>query len=146
MNSHSAEQAAVSFSIQHIDHVAITVGDVERSTAWYRDVLGLERRHEDAWDEPVMMCTGPTCVALFRASVDDPHPPVGTDTISLRHIAFRLDGVGFEAVYSELLRREIAVELADHGIAHSIYIADPDGHRIELTTYDLDRPGGTARP
>jgi catechol 2,3-dioxygenase-like lactoylglutathione lyase family enzyme len=25
----------------------------------------------------------------------------------------------------------------DHTIAHSIYIFDPDGHRVELTTYEL---------
>ena len=25
----------------------------------------------------------------------------------------------------------------DHGIAHSIYLHDPNGHEIEITTYDL---------
>jgi catechol 2,3-dioxygenase-like lactoylglutathione lyase family enzyme len=33
--------------VKHIDHVALTVKDVERSIKWYRDVLGLERRHQE---------------------------------------------------------------------------------------------------
>jgi len=37
------------FRIRHIDHVALTVKDVERSVAWYHDVLGLERRHQEVW-------------------------------------------------------------------------------------------------
>ena len=25
---------------------------------------------------------------------------------------------------------------SDHGISHSVYLNDPDGHQIELTTYE----------
>jgi catechol-2,3-dioxygenase len=31
----------------------------------------------------------------------------------------------------------IPFEFSDHGIAHSVYISDPDGHRIEITTYEV---------
>jgi catechol 2,3-dioxygenase-like lactoylglutathione lyase family enzyme len=58
--------------LQHIDHVAITVSDLQRSIAWYRDALGLERRFQDAWgDVPTMMCVGETCVALFISDGPD---------------------------------------------------------------------------
>ena len=30
-----------------------------------------------------------------------------------------------------------APRLEDHGVAHSLYFADPDGHRLELTTYEI---------
>jgi catechol-2,3-dioxygenase len=33
--------------------------------------------------------------------------------------------------------RDITFESADHGIAHSVYVSDPDGHRIEITTYEI---------
>ena len=33
--------------------------------------------------------------------------------------------------------REISTEFQDHGISHSIYFQDPDGHQLELTTYDV---------
>lgn len=76
--------------VQHIDHVAITVSDLKRSLAWYRDVLGLERRHEAAWgDVPTMMCAGETCVALFPSDATDPMPVDVREAVSMRHFAFR---------------------------------------------------------
>ena len=32
----------------------------------------------------------------------------------------------------------IAVSFQDHDICHSIYSADPDGHQLEITTYELE--------
>jgi len=31
----------------------------------------------------------------------------------------------------------VAAHCSDHGISHSIYLRDPEGHQIELTTYDV---------
>ena len=36
-------------SIRHIDHLAITVADIETTIAFYRDVLGAEVLYEDLW-------------------------------------------------------------------------------------------------
>ena len=38
---------------------------------------------------------------------------------------------------AELKRRGIQFEFQDHKISHSIYFDDPDGHHLEITTYDL---------
>ncbi len=125
-------------NLQHIDHVAITVSDLQRSTAWYRDVLGLERRFQGAWgDVPTMMCVGETCVALFVAQPPDQRIVDREETRSLHHIAFRVDRENFEVAQQRF--RDLGVDFrpADHGIAQSIYIVDPDGHRIEITTYDV---------
>ena len=128
----------MTFKPQHIDHVAITVRDVARSVAWYRDVLGLERRFEEAWgDVPSMMCAGDTCVAIFPASSDSPQPPPGADTIAMRHFAFRVDAANMAAARESFAARNIPVREEDHGIARSLYINDPDGHTIEITTHDL---------
>ena len=132
--------------LQHIDHVAITVTDLARSLAWYRDVLGLERRHEEEWgDVPTMMCVptdarlgvGETCVALFPSASPEPEPVDVRATVSMRHFAFRADGENFEAAQTRFRELGIEFESADHGIAQSVYIANPDGHEIEITTYDL---------
>jgi catechol-2,3-dioxygenase len=28
-------------------------------------------------------------------------------------------------------------DFQDHDVSHSIYFSDPDGHRLELTTYEV---------
>ncbi|MGH2574664.1 MAG: VOC family protein [Ignavibacteria bacterium] len=125
--------------VQHLDHVAITVKDLERSVKWYQDVLNLEQRYKDEWEGvPIMMCAGDTCVALFKSSNSNPLPPPGRDTISMMHLAFRTDRKNFENAQVELKRRRIEFEFADHGVSHSIYFHDPDGHEIEITTYEIN--------
>jgi len=79
---------------------------------------------------PTMMCVGETCVALFVSERSDEDP-------SLHHIAFRVDRENFEAAQRRFRDLGMEYRSADHGIAHSIYAADPDGHRIEITTYDV---------
>ena len=131
------------FRVRHIDHVALTVRDLEGSVAWYRDVLGLERRHENVWGRvPAMMCAGETCVALFPASTANPKAaPERRDSAIMRHLAFQVDQGNFLGAQAELRARGIPFTFEDHQIAHSIYLNDPDGYEIELTTYELN---GTA--
>jgi len=124
--------------LEHIDHVAITVSDLGRSLMWYRDVLGLERRHAEAWgDVPTMMCAGETCVAPFPSDVAEPQRVDARTTASMRHFAFRVDRENFAAAQERFRELGIEFEAADHGIAQSVYIADPDGHRVEITTYEV---------
>ena len=127
------------FSLQHIDHVAITVTDLEASVEWYRRVLGLEQQ-DHGWEYPQMMAAGDTAVALFPPSGPDPARMSDAERnakLTTRHFAFRVDRANFEAAQASFKEQGIDFEFADHGVAHSIYIEDPDGHKIELTTYDL---------
>lgn len=126
------------FTLQSIDHVALTVRDVERSVAWYEEVLGLERRFEEHWGaRPAMMAAGETKLALFAARSADPAPPPGRGAITCLHVAFLVDRSNFEAAQAELSRRGISWRFADHDISHSIYFHDPDGHELEITTYEV---------
>lgn len=124
---------ASSFSIDGFDHVAIEVADVEASVAWYIDVLGLERRMEEEWgSHPAVVCVGESCVAIF--------PSDGSERTSgdmIQHFAFRVDRANFVRAQESFRERGIEFRFADHGESHSVYIADPDGHRIEITTYEL---------
>lgn len=124
--------------IQNLDHIAITVRDVHRSRDWYCEVLGLEQRYADVWgDVPTFVCAGETGIALFPASVNEPKASPGRDTIAMRHFAFRVDRSNFERAKRELNARGTGFEFQDHTISHSIYFDDPDGHQLELTTYEL---------
>jgi catechol 2,3-dioxygenase-like lactoylglutathione lyase family enzyme len=129
------------FRIEGIDHVALTVRDGRRSVAWYQNVLGLERRYEEAWgDYPAVLGVGTTALAIFPAPVPEPGPPPGRDVLSIRHIAFRVDRAAFEQARGELEAHGLAPQFDDHGVSHSLYVSDPDGHQLEITTYDISRP------
>ena len=43
----------------------------------------------------------------------------------------------FDQARTTLAARGMAIEQQNHGIAHSIYFHDPDGHEIEITTYEV---------
>jgi catechol 2,3-dioxygenase-like lactoylglutathione lyase family enzyme len=124
--------------IDALDHIALSVRDVTRSAGWYVDVLGFKRLHEDKWNGiPVFVGNGDAAVALFPASEEI--GSTSTDRIAVRtlHFAFRTDRENFLRAQDALKKRAITFEFQDHEISHSIYFRDPDGHKIEITTYEL---------
>lgn len=124
--------------LEGIDHVAMSVRDVEKAAQWYIDVLGFERLHEGMWDGvPVFIGKGTTALALFpvRGNADSPeHASKGPRML---HLALRADRKNFLAAQDELRQRGIRFEFEDHEISHSIYFRDPDGHHLEITTNEL---------
>ena len=129
------------FTIEGIDHVALAVHDVESSAAWYIDVLGFERLYPGMWNGvPVFIGKGTTAIALFprRAQHDSASSPQGQrNELDMLHLAMRADRKNFLAAQEDLKRRDVKFEFQDHEISHSIYFRNPDGHKIEITTYEL---------
>jgi len=102
--------------LEALDHVGLAVSDVARSVAWYSDVLGLRRAHEQAWgDFPAVLEANGSGVALFPRT--DGHP-VGPDD-PLRHVGFRTSRAGLERARAELLARRMSFDVGDYGIAWS---------------------------
>lgn len=121
--------------LEGIDHVALSVRDVEQSARWYIEVLGFEHRWPGMWDGvPIFVGKGTTALALFprRGSGDASRPGSG-----MSHLAFRTRRDGFVAAQRELQQRGITFSFEDHEISHSIYFRDPDGHELEITTYEV---------
>jgi catechol 2,3-dioxygenase-like lactoylglutathione lyase family enzyme len=117
-----------------LDHVALSVGDLKRATDWYVEVLGFARMHEGAWGEvPAFVGINGTGIALFPKRKTDS----GTIDDRIRHVAFRATRADFLSAQRELKEREIPFHFEDHEISHSIYFRDPDGNRLEITTYEL---------
>jgi catechol 2,3-dioxygenase-like lactoylglutathione lyase family enzyme len=124
--------------LEGIDHVALAVRDVERSANWYVEVLGFERRYQEMWDGiPTFIGKGNTAIALFPANPNGSSTPSHRKDIRMLHLGFRADRKNFRAAQEELKHRGIKFEFQDHEISHSIYFRDPDGHHLEITTYDL---------
>ena len=126
------------FKIEALDHIALAVRDVERSAQWYSDVLGFKREHEGLWNGvPIFIGNGAAAIALFP--VHGKAASISHDRAAVRmlHFAFRTDRENFLRAQDELKKRAIPFDFQDHEISHSMYFRDPDGHEIEITTYQL---------
>ena len=124
--------------LQGIDHIALSVRDVERSAKWYVDVLGFEPRYEGMWNGvPMFIGKGTTAIALFPSRGGESTAAPDRRPIRMLHFAMRADRKNFLAAQRELKQRGIDFEFQDHEISHSIYFSDPDGHELEITTYEL---------
>jgi catechol 2,3-dioxygenase-like lactoylglutathione lyase family enzyme len=132
-----APEEAMAVELEALDHVGLVVSDMSRSVRWYQEVLGLRRAHEEAWgDFPAVLEANGSGVALFPSEDGRPIPADNP----MRHVGFRTSRRGLEAAKAELRAREVPFEEGDYGVAWSVYLPDPDGYQVEITTYE---PGGS---
>lgn len=131
----------MSFELEQIDHVALSVRDLPRAIRWYQEVLGLKSPRPVSGDEdpPIFLFAGSTAISFFPATGSDPAPPSLYDDgdIAMMHVCFRTARSDFETARKELERLGLDLRFEDHGICHSVYFSDPDGYRIEISTYEL---------
>jgi catechol-2,3-dioxygenase len=129
------------FELEGLDHIALAVRDIELSANWYIEVLGFERRYDGMWNGvPVFVGLGKTAIALFplRSRSDRANPASSPDSQGVLHFAMRANREHFLAAQRDLTSRGIAFNFQDHEISHSIYFRDPDGHELEITTYEVE--------
>ena len=122
-----------------IGHVHLKVADIERSLAFYRDVLGFEVQQR--WgDQAAFVSAGGYHHHIGLNTWESrggPPPPRGTT--GLYHVAIRYPT---RAALADALRRvaEAGIPLqgaSDHGVSEALYLRDPDGNGVELY---WDRP------
>jgi catechol-2,3-dioxygenase len=86
---------------------------------------------------PTFIAKGDTAIALFPLRSTDSKSASPAGRIGMLHLAFRANRKNFLSAQEELKRRGIKFEFQDHEISHSIYFRDPDGHELEITTYEV---------
>ena len=126
-----------------IGHVHLRVADLDRATAFYRDLLGftVTSYGPDFGLPAVFLAAGDyhhhVALNTFR-SEGGSAPPDGHT--GLHHFAILLpDRAALAAVVHRLLDEEYPLDGAqDHGGTVAVYLRDPDGNGIELS-YDLPR-------
>ncbi len=90
------------------------------------------------WDGvPIFVGNGDAAIALFPAREKGGSTSRDRAAVRTLHFAFRADRENFLRAQDELKKRAIAFDFQNHEISHSIYFRDPDGHQIEITTYEL---------
>lgn len=112
--------------VERTDFVSVPVTDLERSTAFYRDTLGLEQTGEGAWPEfrlgenVFLYLLDPTNIG------QEFHGPHSSS------IALRVTDV--EDARRELESKGIVFhgETFDTGVCHMAHFSDPDGNVFML--------------
>src|SRR5262245_36914589 len=118
-----------------IGHVVIKVCNLERSTKFYNEVLGLQVMKVEAWFKMVFLASrGRDHHELAILEVGPEAAAPLERSIGLSHIAFRLsDEAALRAAYADLKKSEVRIVGAiNHGVTKSVYFCDPDGNDHEL--------------
>lgn len=125
-----------------LHHVTAICRDLDRTTAFYRDVLGLalveEGVNEDDpgtrhfWFGDAAGTPGTLITFLEYPQMREGVVGVG----STHHVAFAVDSADEQLAWRDYLRdRGVpCTEVFDRGAFRSIYVRDPDGHIIEIAT------------
>jgi catechol-2,3-dioxygenase len=128
--------------IKELGHLVLYVHDVDRSAAFYRDVLGFRQIMPDpGGDGPLpfraaAFSSGRTHheLLLIEVGEDAAEQPRGRH-VGLYHFGLKV-GDSDDELREALARvADAGVRIAgasDHTVTHSLYIFDPDGNEIEL--------------
>jgi catechol 2,3-dioxygenase len=122
-----------------IGHVHLKVADLNRSLAFYRDVLGFEVTQRFGPQAAFLSAGGyhhHIGLNTWESAGGKPPPPGAT---GLYHVAILYPTRAELAVaLRRVMQAGIPLESAsDHGVSEAIYLRDPDGNGVELY---WDRP------
>jgi catechol 2,3-dioxygenase len=124
--------ATRAFAIDSLNQVVLRVRDLERSTVFYRDVLGLQVRRERAGRMVFFTCgVNDHDVAIMSLGPDA--PPAEDTRVGLYQVALRLPSFAqVKAAYYHLKASDANIVGVTHlGDTESLYVKDPDGLEIE---------------
>jgi catechol 2,3-dioxygenase len=122
-----------------IGHVHLTVSDLDRALAFYRDVLGFAVTAYYGQDAVFLSAGGYHHHIGLNTWAGRGAPPPAPGTTGLYHFAILFpDRRALAAAVRRVLDHGVRLEGAsDHGVSEAIYLRDPDGNGVELYR---DRP------
>jgi len=126
--------------ITHLGHVVFYVESLERSLAFYRDLVGMsEIRATDSTFCAAALTSGPTHHELLLIEVGSLPGPTPGPRRGFYHAGFCIgqDIQVLRDARDELIDAGVTIKGAsDHGVTQSLYLLDPDGNEIEIYVDD----------
>jgi len=133
------------FKIIAMDHIVLNVTDINRSLAFYMDVLGLEAERLDEFRRgevrfPSVRVSADTVIDLFPMKPGESLGD-GPGLRNLNHFTMVVAAADFEGFQKRLVEYRVMIEewparrWGARGYGQSVYFRDPDGNRIEVRCY-----------
>lgn len=116
--------------ITGINHLTLAVSDLERSFAFYTQVLGLKAVAK--WARGAYLLAGESwlCITLDAQARQSPQP-------EYTHTAFSVSSEDFAACAEHILANNVRIWKDNTSEGDSLYFLDPDGHKLEIHCGDL---------
>ena len=122
--------------VQRLNHAVLYVRDVERSLAFYRDVLGFRAVREFPGRAVFLQAEGSRNdhdLGLFAIGTGAAPSEAGRRTVGLYHLAWEVDTLEeLQRLASRLATAGALVGVSDHSTTKSLYAKDPDGLEFEV--------------
>ncbi|MEA2280730.1 MAG: glyoxylase family protein [Solirubrobacteraceae bacterium] len=128
--------------LRGLHHITAIASDLDRTVAFYRDLLGLAIVHDGpSDDDPVARhvwfgaLDGDAGRLLSFMQYPELQPGV-VGVGSTHHFALTVDSAEEQEAWRDYLRDHgvECSEVLDRGAFTSIYVRDPDGHIVEIAT------------
>jgi catechol 2,3-dioxygenase len=120
---------------RYLGHVVFYVKELDRSLAFYRDLLGFQEVGRIFNNQAAALTSGRTHHELLLIEVGDAPPPPQGHRLGLYHIGIKVgDSLDeLRAAKRELEQAGVIITgMSDHTVSQSLYLSDPDGNEVEL--------------
>lgn len=114
--------------LQGLNHLTLATGDLDKSLAFYVDLLGCRPRVR--WARGAYLTLGELWLCL---SCDLPRPAG-----DYSHVAFGIPAEHFAPFCARLRAAGVVEWKTNRSEGDSFYLKDPDGHRLEIHVGDLE--------
>lgn len=117
-----------------VGHIHLKVSDLERSIAFYRDVLGFEVQQRFGSRAAFLSVGGYHHHIGLNTWHSDGAGPAPKNAAGLYHVAFLYPTrAALAHALATVLDAGVKIDgAADHGVSEAIYFNDPDGNGIEI--------------
>lgn len=120
----------------HLEHVNLTVSDLDRSVEFYREVFGLRERwrgQRQTGDEAVHLGLEDFYLALFQGT-EAGRALIDYDHVGFNHLGIVVDDLEPVRERLEAVGGHVHLE-GDYEPGRRLYFFDPDGHEVEVVSY-----------